>query len=440
MSQLVSSPDSKVADASSKGSSVDDVFSTLSEGDEQDTLDLTTPLKTPKEKPKEKEVESEEEEDKEEDKEDQAEPEEEPVDELAELEEELEEPDEEKLALTVHVPRREILKKYPTLFKDFPALEKSYYRDQQFTQILGTIDEAKEAVENSKVLQRFSDDMIESGNTHNLLKMIKDNNPATFNSVVDNYLEHLAKVDEGAYHHVLGNVIKNTILGMVQEAKDSGDDDLRTAAALLNKYAFGSTKFVPPNKLSKEEDKSNKGESEISKREQDIIRTQIQNATSDINARVTGTIKNAINQHIDPKGHMTDFIKGVAVQKALDKVTGLIERDTRFGKIVEKLWERAAKDNFSKASQDDIKRAYLSRAKGLLTPVLQSVRNEALKGMGKRVKETKEDDIEDNDKGEKPQSRERSERRLSSDKTRATLDSVKGKSSYEALQELMGDK
>lgn len=440
MSQLVSSPDSKVADASSKGSSVDDVFSTLSEGDEQDTLDLTTPLKTPKEKPKEKEVESEEEEDKEEDKEDQAEPEEEPVDELAELEEELEEPDEEKLALTVHVPRREILKKYPTLFKDFPALEKSYYRDQQFTQILGTIDEAKEAVENSKVLQRFSDDMIESGNTHNLLKMIKDNNPATFNSVVDNYLEHLAKVDEGAYHHVLGNVIKNTILGMVQEAKDSGDDDLRTAAALLNKYAFGSTKFVPPNKLSKEEDKSNKGESEISKREQDIIRSQIQNATSDINARVTGTIKNAINQHIDPKGHMTDFIKGVAVQKALDKVTGLIERDTRFGKIVEKLWERAAKDNFSKASQDDIKRAYLSRAKGLLTPVLQSVRNEALKGMGKRVKETKEDDIEDNDKGEKPQSRERSERRLSSDKTRATLDSVKGKSSYEALQELMGDK
>ena len=34
------------------------------------------------------------------------------------------------------VRRKEILAKYPKLFKDFPYLEKAYYREQQFTEVL----------------------------------------------------------------------------------------------------------------------------------------------------------------------------------------------------------------------------------------------------------------------------------------------------------------
>src|SRR3990167_5987165 len=50
--------------------------------------------------------------------------EDEEVDELAELEEELKDPSEEDLELTTPVKKREILAKYPTIFKDFPSLEK----------------------------------------------------------------------------------------------------------------------------------------------------------------------------------------------------------------------------------------------------------------------------------------------------------------------------
>ena len=210
-----------------------DVLDELNKED-KDTLDLTTPIKDKDKKPDDKkpddkkqkapgEVDDDGDED---DKED----DEEEIDELKELEDELEDPDVEKLELSSPVPRREILKKYPELFKDFPYLEKAYYREQQFTKVFPTIEEAQSAQEQAQILERYSKDMIEEGNTHNVLKMIKDNNPETFNRVVDNYLEHLAQVDEGAYHHVLGNVIKHTIIGMVNEAKESGDDDLRVAA------------------------------------------------------------------------------------------------------------------------------------------------------------------------------------------------------------------
>src|SRR5881396_2432670 len=81
-------------------------------------------------------------------------------DELKELEEELKEPDEEKLELVTPIPRREILAKYPQLFKDFPYLEKAYYREQQFTELLPTIEDAKIAVEKSSILDKFENDVM----------------------------------------------------------------------------------------------------------------------------------------------------------------------------------------------------------------------------------------------------------------------------------------
>ena len=62
---------------------------------------------------------------------------------LKEIEEELEGPKEEDLELTDSSSRKEILAKYPKLFKDFPYLEKAYYREQQFTEVFPTIQDAR---------------------------------------------------------------------------------------------------------------------------------------------------------------------------------------------------------------------------------------------------------------------------------------------------------
>lgn len=418
----------------------EDIFSELSKDDNQETLDLSKPIEKKKDDKEVKtdkgDIEDAEEDDKE-DKED--EDEDATDDELDLLEEELEEPDEEKLELTTPVRRRDILKKYPQLFKDFPYLEKAYYREQQFTEILSTIDDAKAAAESHQVLGRFSKDMIEDGNVSNVLKMIKDSNPETFNNVVDNYMDHLHKVDPSAYAHVNSNLVKNLIIGMVEEAKSSNDDDLRTAALLLNKWAFGSSKFVPPSKLAKETPAEDKAKVDsITQRERAFAKSQVDAATNDLNTRVNNTIRSAIENHIDPNKSMTDYVKKNATRDALEKVTNLIERDTRFQKIVDKLWEKAARANFSSDSVDEVKKAFLSKARSLLAPVLKSARNEALRGMGKRVKDEKEEKETNGEEKVQRQSRS-NEPRLSSDRNKAKLDSLKGKSSFEALNVLMGD-
>jgi len=356
------------------------------------------------------------------------------LDELKEIEDELEEPTEEQLELVTPVRRREILKKYPQLFKDFPYLEKAYYREQQFTELLPTIEDAKQAVEAKSILDNFEKDLM-SGNSETVLKAVKAENPAAFNKMVDGYMLTLRSVDENAYFHVLGNITKNTIAAMVQEAKSSNNEQLQNAALLLNQFVFGTSTYSPPQNLAKPEQSGDKDkENKISEREQTFIRQQFESTRGDLNTRVNNTLRNTIQAHIDPKQSMTDYVRRNAERDALERLEGLISKDSRFRTLVDRLWEKAYKDGFTTESKDRIKSAYLSKAKTLLPSVIKTARNEALRGIGKRVKEDDNDsEIVEKDNKKGPVSAGRPRSQISAGKIKDAKDIPKGMKTIDFL-------
>lgn len=372
--------------------SKEDVIEFLNDDDPEETIDITD--KKPK---REDRVDTDDKKAKKEKDDDNPDPDEdddpEEPDELAEFEEELKEPTEEQLELVTPVRRREILKKYPKLFEDFPYLEKAYYREQQFTEIFATIDNAKQVAEKSEVLDRFESDLM-SGNSETVLQAVKETNPKAFLKMVDEYLPTLAKVDEKAYYHVLGNVSKHTILAMVQEARKLGVGEngaglgLQEAAHLLNKFVFGTSDFQPPSNLAgTEKPEDNSREKQLSDREQKFVTQQFTTTRNDLNTRVTNTLRNTIEANIDPKSSMSDYVRKNASRDAMDTLESLINKDARFKSLLDNLWKKAHDSNFSREKVDDIRRAYVSKAKTLLPSVLKKARNEALRGSGKRVKD-----------------------------------------------------
>jgi len=349
------------------GSSVEDIVSSLGKDDdnEPETIEL------PDDKKKTKELEDEEEQ-----------PEE--IDELKEIEEELEEPSEEQLELVTPSSKRDILAKYPKIFKDFPYLEKAYYREQQYTEVFPNPADAKKAAADSETLGYVETDLM-NGNTEQLLKAAKNENPKAFNKIVDNYLEVLGKVDEKARDHVIGNVIKQTIVFMAREAQTQGESGtpLLEAANILNQFVFGSSKFTHPTKLSKDEPDTK--DDTVNREKEQWETERFETARDDLGTRVNNSIQSTIEQHIDPKSSMSDYVKRTAVKEALDSVSNLIDKDPRFKVIINKLWDNARHNRYNKESTDKIRSAFLSKAKTLLPTVIKSARNEALKGMGKRV-------------------------------------------------------
>lgn len=346
--------------------------------------------------------------------------EEEEKDELDELEEELGEIDPEKLELMAPVRRKEILTKYPKLFKDFPYLEKAYYREQQFTEILSTIDDAKEAVAKSNVLDQFQTDL-GKGDLEKALKVVKGSGEEAFNNLVDNYLPNLHKIDKEAYGHVIGNVLKSAIGQMNDVANETRDEtiknDLIEAAKILNKFAFGTEKVVPPSNLSKAKSDEKDPNEEANLLKAQHMQERFEESRDNVNNKISNVLKSTIEANIDPKESMTDYVRKNASRECKENVEEILGGDKRLNLILDRLWQAAAQDGFSKASVDKVKSAYLSRAKTLLPEVIKKARNEALKGLGKRVEKEDNEEGSTSKKGPLPTGRTATSRISSSGKT-----------------------
>jgi len=305
------------------------------------------------------------------------------------------------------VRRKEILKKYPELFKDFPYLEKAYYREQQYTELLPTIDDAKAAVEKSQTLDRFEGDLVK-GNVETIFTAIKKEQPNSFAKIVDDLLPAINRVDPQAFNHILANTMKHTIASMAIEAKRSNSDALRQAAQVLNQFIFGSSDYKPPTRLSQDDKPDDKADA-LTQREQEFTARQFETARGDLTTKVNNTLRNTIEGNIDPRSSMTEYVKKNAVREVSETLQKLIKQDQRFTTITDKLWEKAFVKNFSQESLDTIRSAYLSKARTLLPSVIKKARIEALKGMGKRVREASDSNDKTNDKDtSKPRSTDRS--------------------------------
>ena len=378
-----------------------DILDFLNRDDDEPLLDEKKDDKEPKEKKDkdDKEADKSDEEDKEEDEVNDGDDED---DDLKALEEELEEPDEEKLELSTPTSRREILKKYPTIFKDFPGLEKAYYREHEFTKLLPTIDDAKEAVAKSQTLDNLEKDLT-SGDTLGVLTAIKKGNPEAFNKIADEYLSTLAKVDKDACNHVIGNVIRQTIISMVKESRASQNEALESAATILNQFIFASSQFEAPKRLSSkvENPESDAKEKRIAEREKAFLQQRFNSVNGELNSKINGACKSYIEKNIDPKGSMSDYVKRNATREAIEELESLVSKDSRFVTLKDKLWEKAIAEDFNPQIIAKIKSAFVSKAQTLLPAIIKKHRSEALKGMGVRSKDSndrsKDDDSHQSD-------------------------------------------
>jgi hypothetical protein len=278
--------------------------------------------------------------------------------------------------------RQEILKKYPEIFKDFPYLEKAYYRDQQFTEVISSPEEAKELIAKAQVLDKLESDVLK-GSLEEVLKSVKENDSQAYGRLVDNYLTSLQKADPNAHLGLMGNIVKNTIQLMVQEAHHLQNEDLKNAALILNQFVFGTSQFQQPVKFSKNIDPEvTDAEKRIADREREFFTQRFNTVQEDLGTRVNNVLKSTIEQHIDPKQTMTDYTRKNAVRDALDKVATTLNEDTHFRRMLDNLWKDAAANNFSKSTTDKIRSAYLSKAKTILPDAIKKIRNEVLKNAG----------------------------------------------------------
>lgn len=293
----------------------------------------------------------------------------------------VEDEEEDNKPLITPASKKKILAKYPNLEKDFPHLFVANFRDQQYTELFGTVDNAREVKERVEAFDKFETSLF-SGTSSEVLKEVRENDPEAFNKIVDNYIEDLKQVDKGAAFAVIGNVIKIAIDGALRDAKESENEDLQSAASLFYKWMFGEKEEFKLRKFSGQEDPERV---KVKKEREDWLKENFEAAESQLEERTDNKIRATIDAHIDPNKRMSPYVKKNAIRDAMNELKETIKRDKTFAKsVLDPLWKKASEDKFSRASLDKIATAYLSKSKSLLRPIINKARNEALKGTGRR--------------------------------------------------------
>lgn len=302
----------------------------------------------------------------------------------------LESKDDDKIEINAPPRKKEILAKYPDLFKTFPFMEKMLYRDRQYTELFGSFDDAKEIAEKAEVFSEFEGQLL-SGNTEDILKNVKESDPKAFDKIVDGYLKTLAKVDKDAYLEVTGNLVRQVIVELVKEGNESQNDELKQAALILNQFMGWGNKLTAP-KQRVENDK-NAEHSEAEKERISFLRERFETSVNDLQTKSDNILKNTLNEYMDPKDLMSGFVKKNAVNEALNLISKSMAGDASFQANLDRLWKAASAAKFSQDSLKKIQSFYLGRAKNLLPLAIRKVRAEALKDLPpkQRVEEEKEE-------------------------------------------------
>lgn len=294
----------------------------------------------------------------------------------------LEKPDDD-IEIAAPPRKREILAKYPNIFKDFPFMEKVIYRDRQYTELFGSFDDAKEIASKKEIFDQF-DNQLMSGDTEQVLKSVKDADPKAFDKIVDNYMKSLAKVDKDAYFEVASNVIRQAVLEMSQ------DENYKDAAMELNRWMGWGTKLTSPK--ARVEEKQTAEQSEAEKERLAYVQERFVGARDTLQTQTNNSLKATIDSYIDPRGQMTGYLKKKAIGDALDHLGEGMNADPSFRKNLDNLWRASFNAKFSQESLDKIKRFYLGRAKSILPKAIAKARAEALKDLALAPRKEREED------------------------------------------------
>lgn len=311
-------------------------------------------------------------------------------------EEEKEEKEEPKAEFPYDRPTMQQLREaFPDIFKKFPVLRDIYYREQEFSQIFPTIEDAKEASSNASAFADLSSKVL-NGDAGSLFSAIKEVDEKAVEKISETFLPSLYKISPDLHWKATLPLLQNIVRGFHQEGQRRKDENIINAADYLSDFVFGDVKVargerdLVPRKSEDSEEKK-----ELDKEKAKFYVDRFDSFSNSIKSRADEDLKNYINEKgkIDPDNIFSDFIKETIINKIYQEVDKQLVADKNHMKYMGSLWDKAKSNGFSDDWKSRILSAYLARAKSLVPAIRAKFISEAM-GSSSRASEKRREVVE----------------------------------------------
>jgi len=298
-------------------------------------------------------------------------------DEKEEEDEEEEEKPEEKEEPRVGRPSiGQVKKEFPGIFKKFPELKSSLFRDEEFSKSFATPEEAAEAVVKAENYDQLEQSLVQ-GTPELLMKELHENNPRAFEKVAKNWLPQLRAIDERAYVSATEPVLEELVCLAFRHGEKIGDKNLAMSARHIANFIFANGGDIP-DIGAKQEKGPSPAEVQLQQEREQWAETRRKEADQEIYGHVIKTLDQTIRQGLDPSESMTERMRASIVTDVINEMNRVLAKDAVHNKRMSALWKRAAQDSYSRQSKESIAHTYLSGVRPLIREIRNRIRAEYL--------------------------------------------------------------
>jgi len=271
-----------------------------------------------------------------------------------------------------------VKKAYPDIFKKFPELRAMLFREPEFSKLFPTVKEAKTTADYADNARQIELGLMQGDSTE-LLKGMHMASPAILTKFAENLPAAVYEVSQESYVKMTTPIIRNAVILARQHARGSGDKDLWNGLDHLEKFLFGDPQFSLKKKEERAEGDPLKEEREqLDKERKDFQQTRYREFEGSVVNRSQGLLKRELLRGLDPQNSLTPRMRDMLVAQAVEEITGRMEKDNPHLSAMNQLWRRAAQAGLSKESEEQLVRAWLSRARPLIGPVRRKLLTEVI--------------------------------------------------------------
>jgi len=274
---------------------------------------------------------------------------------------------------------RQLTAKYPKLFKDFPGLRSTFFRERDYSKLFPTVEDARESYEQLNNL-KAGEQRISQADPGDFIDLLGEYDVNKQRKFIMDFLPALLHKNRPAFQAVTEPVIKHMIRSAYNDAKRNGNKNLMDSALNVHEWVFGDDKVEEPAKSTRQDNSQAEDPEKVrlQRENQEILRGQHQNFVDSILSTSSKSISNIISKNLPDD--VTDFLGRSITRDCMDELAAVLRDDPAHRSNMERLLKQAASNRYSTEWKDRVQSAYLSRAKLALPGIIKKVRSAALKG------------------------------------------------------------
>ena len=273
----------------------------------------------------------------------------------------------------------QIKEKYPQFFKDFPDLKHAFFREQQFTEVFPTIEDAKRAAEAELAFEELKGAVLE-GDAAKFIEELTAESKEGLESFAKNFFPSLQKENKDLYFETVGPIVQGFVKRVYGHGVREKDTNAQNAAKIVHKLLFGGDygdveKDTPEvlTRSTKEADKSS-----VDKDKEQYFSKKY----TDLYGEVTTSCYTSLDQEIE-KG-LADLKKTrpglhkIIAKDIRSRVLEDMDKDKTYLGRMQGLWQREKRAGFSGQLKNSLHTTFIAKAKALVPKYRSEVRREVL--------------------------------------------------------------